>query len=144
MIAILLAESGGVVNIIGDNFASGHQTEDSNKRWDDGLGQVNSQHGYDRKRLLQDPSYNIGACKEIFARQGFGAWVAYNNGRYLQYMEAADPKAQAAVDEFQAALQGFSATASAAAVELLCDYLLTQRPDQFRIVLEARGWEQEG
>lgn len=86
MVAIAFAESDGIVNIIGDNFESGHQAEDSPARYDYGLFQINSQHGYDPDRLLSDPAYNTGAAAEILERQGFKAWATYNSGVYLEHM----------------------------------------------------------
>ena len=126
MVAILLAESGGVVNITGDNYASGHQTEDSNKRWDDGLGQVNSQHGYERERLLLNPSYNLRACREIYDRQGFNAWVEFNTGRYLEFMEGDDSEAQEAVNAFQVSIASFNALSQRTAVWKMVAYLMGQ------------------
>lgn len=90
MTAIALAESGGVVNVVHDNFESGHQAADSVARYDFGLWQINSQHGFDRTRLLMDPEYNAGAAAEILDRQGLSAWVAWKSDRYLEFMEPED------------------------------------------------------
>ena len=84
--AIAMAESAGVVNAIGDNFASGHQSEDSPYRWDDGLLQINSIHEQPREKLQSSPMFNIAAAIQIHATQGFGAWVAFKRGRHLQFM----------------------------------------------------------
>ena len=88
MVAIALAESGGVVNVTGDNFESGHQVEDSVARYDYGLWQINSQHGFDAARLLNSPEYNAGAMAEIYERQDFGAWSTYNAGTFRQFLSA--------------------------------------------------------
>ena len=58
MFRVLLAESSGQVGAVGDNYKSGHQAADSPARYDYGLFQINSQHGYDSERLLSDPDYN--------------------------------------------------------------------------------------
>jgi hypothetical protein len=71
------AESGGAYgsDAIGDNFKSGHQSADSAARYDYGPLQVNSQHGFDAKRLVDDPDYNFAKAREILDRQGPEAWA---------------------------------------------------------------------
>lgn len=84
--AIAMAESGGVVDVVGDNYLSGHQPWDSPARYDYGLWQVNSQHGYDRDRLLSDPDYSAQAAYEIQQAQGWTAWATYNGGQYAAFL----------------------------------------------------------
>lgn len=48
---------------------------------DYGLWQINSIHGKPVSGML-NPIQNALYAKEILARQGLGAWVAYTNGRY--------------------------------------------------------------
>ena len=68
------------VGAIGDNFKSGHQTEDSPARYDYGPFQINSQHGFDPKLLTSDADYNVAAARQIYDRQGPQAWATYNAG----------------------------------------------------------------
>lgn len=75
MTQIALEESGGNTSIIGDNYKSGHQSATSRARYDYGLWQINSQHGYDTTRLVNDPKYNGQAAVEILESQGVGAWA---------------------------------------------------------------------
>lgn len=90
--AIVLAESGGDIEAIGDNFASGHQPEDSPYRWDRGLAQINSVHGFDPELLLNDPYYNLAAARSVWNRQGWPAWSTFRGGQFREFlprMEAA-------------------------------------------------------
>lgn len=86
MTAIVMAESGGKIDALGDNFKSGHQTENSVYRWDYGLAQINSVHDYDSKRLVTDADYNLWAARQIYSRQGFRAWTTYKGGQYKKFM----------------------------------------------------------
>lgn len=71
------------------------EPEGSPAQYDDGLAQINSQHGYDRARLRSDVNYNLSCARDIFnARQaesgdGFDAWSTYNSGAYLRWMPEA-------------------------------------------------------
>lgn len=90
--AIALAESGGETEAVGDNFASGHQSEHSPYRWDLGLFQINSVHGFNRERLLGDAGYNAWCARAIWDRQGFPAWSTFKAQSFRPYvtrMEAA-------------------------------------------------------
>lgn len=71
--AIALAESDG--EITADN--SGLNKDGSA---DYGPWQINSIHGFNRKKLKSDPLYNARAAVKVFNGQGFAAWVQYKNG----------------------------------------------------------------
>lgn len=86
IVAIGMAESGGRINVVNDNVASGHQEPGSIYQWDDGWPQINSVHGFDRDKLTSNPEYAAIAALSVFEKQGFGAWVGYKTSRYLQYM----------------------------------------------------------
>ncbi len=105
MVAIALAESGGRVNIIGDNYESGHQAINSPARWDYGLFQVNSQHTFDKSRLLSEPDYNAACAAAIFAQQGLQAWSSYNAGTYMEHMEGDTSEISNTLKEFQSAVK---------------------------------------
>lgn len=77
MAAVALAESGGNPRSLNQN---------TNGTWDAGLWQINQIHGYPQSKLF-DPAYNARAAKAILGRQGIGAWAAYNNGSYRQFLQ---------------------------------------------------------
>lgn len=76
------AESG--CNTLADN--TGLNADGSN---DKGLMQINSVHvasGLITDQARLDPAENIRAAYAIYQGSGWNAWVAYNNGSYLQFM----------------------------------------------------------
>lgn len=73
--AIALAESGGDPDALGDNYPR-WQAADSPARWDRGLMQINSIHGYNGLALMQ-PEYNMSAARAIYDLQGWGAWTTW-------------------------------------------------------------------
>lgn len=77
MVKIAKLESGYNPAAIGDNFLSGHQSATSPARYDYGLFQINSQHGYDATRLTSDLDYNLSAARQIYDKQGPKAWSTY-------------------------------------------------------------------
>jgi cell wall-associated NlpC family hydrolase len=77
MVAISKAESGWNTTAI--------NTANSNGSVDRGLFQVNSIHGFDANRLLNDAQYNTECAKNIYDRQGLGAWSVYNSGAWQKY-----------------------------------------------------------
>lgn len=85
MVAIAKAESNWRTNAI--------NTSNSNGSIDRGLFQINSVHGKDPNKLLNDVRYNTAMAKEIYDRQGLQAWSTYNNGAYRKHM----PEARQAV-----------------------------------------------
>lgn len=106
MVEVISQESGRDPAQVGDNFASGHQSSSSPARYDYGLAQINSQHGYDPKRLVDDIDYNLAAARTIYDKQGPSAW-------------ATAPAALAAVQ----ARGGGSSVASEAARRIALDYV---------------------
>ena len=92
--AIAFAESGGDTTAIHDNYPDTVSDPNDPARYDYGLLQINSQHGYDTQRLLDDPVYNVQAGLELYDAAlrvdavGFSQWATYNSGAYLQYMPA--------------------------------------------------------
>lgn len=88
MVAISRAESGWNTTAI--------NTANSNGSVDRGLFQVNSIHGFDPNRLLNDAQFNTQCAKQIYDKQGLGAWAVYNSGKYQDYVaEARQAVAQA-------------------------------------------------
>ena len=80
MAAIALAESSGVPNAFGPPSGRGHLQIEW-KVWADTM----------RKAGLtnpDDPWQNAQMAKIVLGRQGLGAWVAYNRGRHLPYMQS--------------------------------------------------------
>jgi len=86
-VAVALAESAGQVDAINDNYPR-WQTEDSVYRWDYGLMQINSVHGYDQNRLITDADYNMRCARQIWNGQGWDAWTTFKWGLYLNHYEA--------------------------------------------------------
>ncbi|MGH2846201.1 MAG: hypothetical protein ACRDL0_09365 [Thermoleophilaceae bacterium] len=86
MVAIAMAESSGRLDVVSAPNRNGTRDRCA---W-----QINDVHGYDRSRLINDPSYCAAAAREVYHRQGLGAWTVYNTGAYRQYLGAA----RAAVD----------------------------------------------
>ena len=95
--AICLAESGGKVDAVGDNYASGHQSEFSAYRWDRGLAQINSVHNFfDARLLVTDPQYNLEAARMIYDWQGFYAWSTFKGGQFRAFV----PRMEACVTTY--------------------------------------------
>lgn len=98
MRAICLAENPNLqVDAVLDNYLIGAiSNPNSIYRYDRGIGQVNSVHGYDVDRLLSDPVYNLECCREIFNdRQrwdtnGFNAWSTFTSSSHLGGKMAAE------------------------------------------------------
>lgn len=84
--AICLAESGGNTEAVLDNVAGGWQPEGSPYQWDRGLAQVNSIHGFDAQRLLDDPAYNVACARAIYNQQGFQAWSVFKGGQFRAFL----------------------------------------------------------
>jgi Lysozyme like domain len=76
MTAIALAESGGKTDAVNRN---------SNGSTDTGLWQINSIHGYSQASLM-DPRQNARAAKAVFDKQGYTAWVVFNEDKYQRYL----------------------------------------------------------
>lgn len=86
MAAVALAESGGRFWAVGDNFRVEGATRNPKARYDLGLFQINSMHGYDRDRLTSDPEYNAKAAFDIYQRQGLNAWTTFKRGTHKQFL----------------------------------------------------------
>lgn len=77
MVAISKAESGWNTTAV--------NTGNSNGSVDRGLFQINSVHGFDANRLVNDAKYNTQCAKDVYDRQGLGAWSVYNSGKWRAY-----------------------------------------------------------
>lgn len=86
-VAVCKAESGGVVEAVNDNYPRWQPDPNSIYRWDYGLMQVNSVHGYDADRLISDGDYNFWCARQIWNLQGWNAWTTYRWGHYLAYYQ---------------------------------------------------------
>ena len=75
---------------MGDNFPR-WQTEDSPYRFDRGLMQINSVHGYDAAALA-DPDTNMAAARHIYDQQGWNAWTSYRWGTYRDHYQPLTPE----------------------------------------------------
>ncbi len=137
MTAIIFAESGGAVNIIHDNYASGHQAEDSVARWDYGLAQINSQHDYNRIPLLTNPAYNLGAARSIFDRQGFGAWSAFNSGRYREFLLAGNTWITGFLEGVTEILETLEGDRKRVGVEAMMSHLQAEYPAFYRAYIDT-------
>lgn len=58
----------------------------SNGSVDCGLMQVNSIHGYDCD-YLENIENNLKVAREIYDREGLGAWSTYKSGKYLSFLQ---------------------------------------------------------
>ena len=70
MFAIAGAESGYRTEALNVDEKTGSE--------DKGLYQINDIHDPDQTRIY-DPAYNISQAKEIYDRQGYTAWVGWDN-----------------------------------------------------------------
>ena len=77
MIAVFKAESGL------DPLAFHKNTNGSH---DIGIAQINSIHGGDDLELF-DVDKNLKVAREVYDKQGIGAWYGFSNGGYKQYMK---------------------------------------------------------
>jgi hypothetical protein len=53
---------------------------------DIGLFQINSVHGNDQLELF-DVDKNLAVARQVYEKQGLGAWSAFSNGSYLKYVK---------------------------------------------------------
>jgi len=74
-LAVMKAESNGKADAVHYN---------NNGSIDRGIFQINSIHGYSESQLL-NPKDNIRLAYQIFKKQGWQGWSAYNSGAYLRY-----------------------------------------------------------
>lgn len=86
-IAVCFAESGGKVDAVNDNFPRWQPDPNSIYRYDYGLWQVNSVHGYNAEFLLSHPDYNAACARAVWDAQGWGAWSTYNVGAHQRFLE---------------------------------------------------------
>lgn len=96
MAAIALAESKGEVH------ATGH---DDNGTEDRGPWQINTSWG---SLSTYDVAGNAKAAVEIHAKQGLGAWTAYNNGEYKKYLTAKNLESGVKQNEVVESLAGLA------------------------------------
>ena len=82
-VAIAFAESGGDALAVNDNYPE-WQTAESPYRWDRGLMQINSIHGYDPAALV-NPDFNMAAARRIYDVQGWNAWTSFRWGTYREH-----------------------------------------------------------
>lgn len=78
MVAIAMAESSGDLSVVSDPNSNGTRDRCA---W-----QINDVHDFDRWRLVNDPAYCAQAARDVYDRQGLGAWTVYNTGAYRQYL----------------------------------------------------------
>lgn len=78
MLAIMRAESG--CNPNSDNTGLNH-----NGTVDVGLLQINSVYGFSKNELT-NPRHNIAIAYQIWRKQSYKAWSAYNNRSYLKFI----------------------------------------------------------
>lgn len=78
MVAIAMAESSGDLGAVGG--------PNDNGTYDYCYWQINSVHGYDADQLTSDATYCATAAKDVYDRQGLGAWTVYDTGAYEQYL----------------------------------------------------------
>lgn len=88
--AIALAESGGDTDALNDNWPR-WQTADSPARWDKGLMQINSIHGYG-DAVLYNPDGNMSAARAIYDLQGWGAWTTWRWGMAQPLIQDTTPE----------------------------------------------------
>lgn len=87
MVAIGLAESGDPKHP-GFSRVDAVSPPNKNGTIDRGVWQINSVHGFNPDTLLTLDG-NAAAAKQIYDKQGLGAWSTYNSGAYKSHMTAA-------------------------------------------------------
>lgn len=103
--AIAFAESGGDTTIVHDNYPATISDPNDPARYDYGLLQINSAHGYDPVQLVNDPTYNVQAGIALYdaslavGAPGFSPWATFNDGTYAQYLPP-PPAPPAPVDPY--------------------------------------------
>lgn len=79
--AICLAESSGNPNAVGDLSVIGGIYAPSY-----GLMQIRALVGRPDKEQLLDPEFNMQYAYDLWSRQGWKPWSAYNNGKYKNHL----------------------------------------------------------
>ncbi|MCZ2108545.1 MAG: hypothetical protein LC118_03075 [Dehalococcoidia bacterium] len=87
--AIALAESGGETDVTNDNYPR-WQAADSPARYDYGLMQINSMHGYNPLALMS-PDVNMAAARAIYNMQGWNAWTTWRWGMAQPFLQQTTP-----------------------------------------------------
>jgi hypothetical protein len=59
-----------------------------------GPWQVNSVHGFDSGRLVNDAVYSAKAAHDVWEHQGWGAWTTFRSGAYKAYLDDAHAAAR--------------------------------------------------
>ena len=88
MTAVTMAESGGNARAHNPNRETGDNSYGLLQvNMIDGMGpERRQQFGIDTDDQLFDPLTNFKAAKQVYDQQGIGAWGAYTNGSYKQYL----------------------------------------------------------
>ena len=109
-----------IMSAIGMAESSGRTTAVNNRpgrEYSVGLWQINLLvHREYTAAQIQDPLQNARAALKIYRREGLGAWGAYNDGRYRQYLMDAQ-------------------TAAAPSTSIIPDSLITSDNSNIYIVL---------
>lgn len=79
--AVCLAESGNNPNAVGDLSVIGGIYAPSY-----GLMQIRALVGRPDKEQLLNPEFNMQYAYELWSRQGFKPWSAFNNNKYKKYL----------------------------------------------------------
>lgn len=79
--AIMLAESGGRQDAVGDEYPINGLYAPSY-----GLFQIRALEGRPSPEVLLDPEENIKFAAQLYKEQGWQPWSAYTNGNYQQYL----------------------------------------------------------
>lgn len=76
-----MAESSGRLGVVSEPNSNGTRDRCA---W-----QINDVHGYDHSGLVTDPGYCAAAAREVYERQGRGAWTTYDTGAYRAHLAPA-------------------------------------------------------
>lgn len=79
--AVCLAESGNNPNAVGDLGVVGGINAQSY-----GLMQIRALLGRPNAEQLLDPEFNMQYAYDLWSRQGWKPWSAYNNGKYKKHL----------------------------------------------------------
>jgi hypothetical protein len=83
--AVMLAESGGRRDAIGDNHLTYFQGG-IKYGYSVGLFQIRFLPGRPDPNLMLDPEYNIRHAADMWRAQGWRPWSAYTNGSYRRFL----------------------------------------------------------
>lgn len=93
-VAVFKAESGLETHQIGYNCRYGNRItsckpldHDKAVSLDYGLTQINQQNYPGNKDDLLDPETNLKIARKIYDKQGWNAWFAYKDNKYVKYLD---------------------------------------------------------